>query len=558
MLRLRFAAALLALALGGVASAADSPLTAFSNNTDVVVRIKAPKSTVDKAAALVEAVQPGFGAMVRQNAVAIGALIKNPTLAGVDQTKDWYIAVSTHGQDEPSVVFGIPVTDAAAAQGALGEGFKSKAFGGWLYYSDANDALPESATAATSIESVMKGEPTTVFDKGDVAVFVNIAHLTQAYKNELEAGVEQFKQVLEQLPPQPGADPEAVKKIYADMIGYSVQGLKDSAQCTIAMTVGAEGLAFEDYLSFNAGSDTSKALGSQATNAMTLAGKMPADAVMIFGASGDTQRLINWGMAMSKNMTAKTPEATKALDAFMEGIKPLKFGSMVGAMSFQKSDAGLFKNTVVMEVSDAQKYKDLARGMAKAMGKIEANGLKQETKIEPDAESYGSSKADVVTVKQEFDETSDPTGQARQMQAMMFGPNGIQSRVVYQKDRFVTSVGGGKEAMTEALKALDGSSGTPAVAQFRKGLIDSPNVLFLVDVPGLVVQGMRVASGIPGIPLNINNQMLDSLKFDKSFMGFTAAAEKDAVRAKTRVPVEQLKSIMSLVMTVQMMQQQQN
>jgi len=127
---------------------------------------------------------------------------------------------------------------------------------------------------------------------------------------------------------------------------------------------------------------------------------------------------------------------------------------------------------------------------------------------------------------------------------------------VYQKDKFITTLGGGKEAMTEALKAVDSSTKSDAVATYRKGLIESPNILFLVDVPGLAVQGLRVASGIPGVPLNINPAMLDSLKFDKSFMGFAAAAEKDAVRARTRIPVEQLRSLFSLVMTAQAMQQQ--
>jgi len=556
MLRLRFAAALVAIAVGGIASAADSPLTALPGSTDVLVRIKAPKATVDKAASLVEAVQPGFGAMVRQNSVALGALISNPTLTGVDQSKDWYIAITTKGKEEPSVVFGVPVTDVAMAQGALGDGMKSKAHGTWLFYSEDEAALPASATSSAAIETVMKGEPATVFDKGDIAVYVNLAHLVESYGNEITGGVEQIKQGLSQIPPQPGVDPAAMQKMYADMIDYVVQGVRDSVQCTIALNVGAEGIAFEDFASFKAGSDTSKLLGSQATSAMELAGKMPADAVMIFGASGDTQRIINWGLAMTKTMTAQTPEATKAMDDFVNGVKALKFGSMVGAMSFQQSDAGLFKNVVVMEVSDAQKYKELARAMAKSMGNVETQGLKQETKIETDAESYGSAKADVVTVKQEFDETVDPTGAARQTQALMFGPNGIQSRVVYQKDRFITSVGGGKESMMNALKAVDSTTKSEAVTKFRKGLIDSPNILFLVDVPGLLVQGMRVASTIPGVPLNINPAMLDSLKFDRSYMGFAAAAEKDAVRARTRIPVEQLRSIFSLVMTAQAMQQQ--
>ena len=64
------------------------------------------------------------------------ALISNPSLQGVDQTKDWYIAVQTKGGGEPAVVFGIPVTNADMAKQGLGEGFKSKAHGSWLFYSE--------------------------------------------------------------------------------------------------------------------------------------------------------------------------------------------------------------------------------------------------------------------------------------------------------------------------------------------------------------------------------------------------------------------------------------
>ncbi len=434
--------------------------------------------------------------MVRQNAVALGALIANPTLAGVDQTKDWYIGVYTNGQEEPSVVFGIPVTDAAAAQGALGGGMKSKAYGSWLYYSDDEEAIPESAKEDASIEAVMKGEPTTVFDKGDIALFVNLAHLMEAYSDELTAGVEQAKQGLEQIPAQPGVDAEAMKKIYGDMLNYVVQGLKDSRQVTIAINVGAEGISCEDYLSFAPRSQTASLLGGQNTSAMALASKLPPDAVMVFGTSGDMRRLMEWGMTFAKSVGPAGGDSQKAIDEFLSSIKDVKFGAMMGSFALTKGDQGLFRYSIVTEVAPIAKYKEIARKMSTTMGKVEAPGLKQEISLKTDAESYGSLKADLLTIKQEFDENADPTGQVKQMQAMMFGPNGMESRVVYMDDKFVQTMGGGKEAMTEALKSLNSSDSSSAVTQFRKGLIDSPNLLVMVDVPGLVVQGLRVASSI--------------------------------------------------------------
>ena len=95
MTRFRCAAALLALVVSsGLAAAADSPLANISNDADVVIRLKSPKSTSDKLASLVDKVMPGFGAMVRQNSQQLGLLISNPTSAGVDNKKDWYVALT--------------------------------------------------------------------------------------------------------------------------------------------------------------------------------------------------------------------------------------------------------------------------------------------------------------------------------------------------------------------------------------------------------------------------------------------------------------------------------
>jgi hypothetical protein len=63
---------------------------------------------VEKAANLANAMQPGWGGFVQQYSGMKGALISNPTLSGVDQTKDWYVAAFFRGTEEPQVVFAVP------------------------------------------------------------------------------------------------------------------------------------------------------------------------------------------------------------------------------------------------------------------------------------------------------------------------------------------------------------------------------------------------------------------------------------------------------------------
>jgi hypothetical protein len=67
---------------------------------------------------------------------------------------------------------------------------------------------------------------------------------------------------------------------------------------------------------------------------------------------------------------------------------------------------------------------------------------------------------------------------------------------------------------------------------------------------------LRVAAGFPGLPVQIDAEQLDNLKFEKSFIGVSASADKNAVRVKTRVPVEQIQAFVSLGVFFQSLQQQ--
>ncbi|MBX3441465.1 MAG: hypothetical protein KF774_03600 [Planctomyces sp.] len=558
MTRIRCAAAFLALvAVGASALAADGPLNQFASDTDVVVRFKTPKATIEKVARMVDKIQPGFGAMVRQNSPAIGMLISNPALTGVDQTKDWYIAIHTNGPDQPSVVFAIPTTNAKAADAALGEQFSSHAAGGWLYYSEDEDALPGDSAPVQALAGVMRGEPTTLFERGDISIFVNIANLTTKYADELEQAQEQaamaIQQIGEQAPPTPGMDIGALLNAYSEIFNHLIRGAQDTQQLTIAATIADDGILFEDYLSFTSGSSTANALRNHPRNAMAGLTKLPADATVLFGASADMQQLTAWGMSFSSSMLGDNQDLKAQLDTFNTGIKSITFGPMIGSFSLGNPADGMFRTVSVMEVSPVEKYRDMMRSLSESMGRVEMNGITQETTVQRDAESVGSDKVDIVTVVQDFDENLDPTGMQKQMQGVMFGPEGLATRMLYQKGRVVSSLGGGKAALEAAVRNLDGTA-SGQIEAGRKGMIDDPNLLVLIDLPGLAMQGIKAASEIPGLPLPIDGQAVDNLKLPQSYIGFSAAVEPDAVRIKTRIPVEQAQSLIAIGFFFQQMQ----
>ncbi len=59
-------------------------------------------------AAFIDKVQPGFGAIVQGQASTLGLAINNPTLAGVDMTRDWYIMVFASAKPPLQPVLLIP------------------------------------------------------------------------------------------------------------------------------------------------------------------------------------------------------------------------------------------------------------------------------------------------------------------------------------------------------------------------------------------------------------------------------------------------------------------
>jgi hypothetical protein len=138
----------------------------------------------------------------------------------------------------------------------------------------------------------------------------------------------------------------------------------------------------------------------------------------------------------------------------------------------------------------------------------------------------------------------------------MFGDEGIKYYLAYEMDKVIQTMGGGKDLMADALKGLKASDSVQPEG-YRQGLIPNPNLLVLVDLPALAIQAMKAASGIPGLPISIDADALDNIKLEKSYIGFSAAVEKDALRAKTRLPAEQFQSMMAVGIFFQQMQAQQ-
>ena len=534
-----------------------APLDAIPDSASVVIRLKAPANTIGKVVALVNQVEPQFAPLIEMQSNAIGLLIANPAMVGVDQKQDWWVAVFTSPDAEPAVVFVIPATDADALKETVGAGHQVLVHENHVIYTQ-DEAAAEKIKqrlggTGESITAVIDKNSQAVLDGGDLSAFVNVRQITKTYQaqlDEAQAAVDQaLGQVAEAAPEMPGMDMRAVFDMYGQMARGILQAVKDTEEYTHALAVDRSGITIEEYARFSEGSATDDAFKSHKTSDLALLDKLPAGKPIYFGAHGDMPSLIKWGMEISASMYTGNEDVKKSMAEMAEGMTALKWGAYAGSVSLGSLEQGVLQMIIALEVDPSEKMRDLSRDVLKAMGTMQAGPLKQEYDVKPDAEKYGKHSADIMTMKQEINEELDPLGIQKKIMTAMYGPDGMTARLVYLPGMMIETVGGGKPVMTEALKAFEGqgTAANEAVVNVRQQLIPKSNLLFLIDLPGLLASVLEKVAESGQSPFPLPPDLLKNLKSEPSYLGFAVAAEPQALRLKAVIPTAQIKGVTKLV-----------
>lgn len=556
----------LAVCLIGAAiplAAAETALDAISSDVGVVLRVKNPKATVDKVADFINQVVPGVGDQVRAQSDAIGVAISNPTLAGVDRESDWWLAVYPRGgEQEPAVVFVVPGSDLKAMKEALGESYKFIEHGKFGVYSDDADINDKTAAllkgTGKSITTAIDKDSLAVFDKGDVSVFINVARIYTVYKDQIIEGRERLTQELENVPSEvpgtPGINPKMMADVALQVVNAVLQGLEDTKSCTIAGMISNEGLAFEDLVRVADGSKTDKLLQKSPPNPLSSLAALPAGGLGYFGFHAELSELMQFGLRMLAGMV--DPKEIKGFEAGLAEMQKLKYGAIVSSFGLGSAEEGAIRSVSLTEVSDPSKLRSLSAALMKAAGTIETGGMKQTYSVKADAEKLGENPVDLLTVKVEPAEGSDPANgeMLDRFMKVLYGPEGMITRTVYLKDKVVQANGGGKAALEKALAALDNKSeavGSAAPFQQARGrLAEKANLVVLFDLPGTAAKVIElvVESGAVAVPLS--PEAIKGLDLKPSFVGLSLATEAQGLRVKTSIPTEQAQGIAKIVMLV--------
>jgi hypothetical protein len=356
-----------------------------------------------------------------------------------------------------------------------------------------------------------------------------------------------------------GVDMKAIADLYSGIFKGLVQAVRDAQGCTAALGITADGISVNEYVKFGEASETAKALSKQKPSNLAMLGQLPKGQLGYVSAELDTSELMKWGMEFSLKMAAEgDTEKENQMKKLIAEYEKVKFEGFAAAFRLGDAKQGAVRATTVMKVDQAQKVRDLSKEAAKLMGDYNFGGMKMKMTHQPEAETYGDLKADIVRIKYDFPQ--DPNNPAAQMQAkmneMLYGPEGMVTRSLYMKDRMVQTIGGEKADVQASLDAQTGKNAIEKEAAYqatRAKLLPQANFIGLLDLPGTLASGLGLAIEA-GAPVPLNDNDLKEVRGEASYLGVSVSLEGGGIKAKTVVPVEQMQGVAKLVRKLQPVQ----
>jgi hypothetical protein len=469
----------LVMALGGAAYAADSPLAQISRDADVVIRIRQFDGTVEKVAALVNSVQPGFGDMISQNAPAFGLAISNPGMTGVDRSKDFYLCLFMREEGEPKALFAIPTTDGEALSKALPGNFEAQVRDDWVFYADKDHGVPEVAGESDSLATVLEGDAKAakVFASSDIGLHVNIDHIAAIYDTKLQQGRELFETQLQQGLNTPGVtNPEAVVGVLKAEVELAFKLLDETESLTLGLTPSAEQLQVDNLLEFAEGSDVAKFIAGQPKSKFPGISKLAAGLPVYVGVSGNMPEITDIAMQLVGSMFEGTG-MKEGVEGYMEVLKKSGTHSAVTTFDLTGGNEGLVRSTILFETKGASELLAAGRTFYDSIKEMKVGEMTTKLSNAQESETIGTRKVDVVTTIQEIDASNPGADMVKKMNAILYGESGIQTRIVSLADGLLMTQGGNKESMEAALNAYDSSNNT--LAEVRQDLPPEAHLLVL-------------------------------------------------------------------------------
>lgn len=533
---------------------ADSPIDAIPQDVGLVIRLKSPEKTIKTISETLNEIQPGIGNLVQGQAAMLGVAISNPTLDGVDQSKDWWVAAIPKGEEDPQIVFLIPAKNIDDMRDAIDASFTFLTHDNWGIYSESEEAAKIFQSCidgkATSLAKVLTGETKSAFDSGQASAFINLSKLTTVYKNQIEearGSLDEFLDLISNAPIDgPGMNMQAVAKMYEGIFDGGFQVLKDAESAVVAVQFDQNGMQFNELLTARKNTKSAEYFASYKTkDADPLLKKLPENELVYFTLSANWAKLQAWGIKFATSMYNLNDDQQKSAEEIQKLIKGMDLGGLAGSMSLGDINGGVLRVVQIGEISGEQNWQKMLELSVKVLGDLEFAGIKQTMSLEKDVEKIDGKSIDIFRTKQTFVEDGPASAMQQKFMDIMYGPEGIVARLAYSDNTYLQTMGGGKPAMKRALASMTANQSMntgSALAKDRASLGKEPCLVILADLPNLVRNIVTLVSDSGLAPIPIDSEGISDLKMPHSYLGFGITMKNRSVHCRTNIPIQTIKN----------------
>ena len=543
--------------------AQETGLELIPETAAAVIRIQAPEQITADLVEFINKVQPGFGGLAEaQLPMAFGQAIKNPQLAGVDQSKDWYVALFIDDSGEPKGVLVLPVTDADEAKGAMEETFEFVEHKTWLICSPEGRFFDEfeelKGGKLKSAASLLDDELEAIVMKGHVTFALNAVLLRETFADELNSADDHLEELIQTMGEQirqtsPSMDIEYVLDLYRDLGKALLQAVNDSESYALSIQVTDDALKIDQLLTVGEETATATFFATQPVSDMSSLKSVPEGLMGYMGIHGNPDSLLTWSKSVVEKVIKNEEQKTLTLNA-LESLKEAEFGTLAAGGDLLPEEETAMRYFSVSEIAPAQKIRDMMKSMGNGVT-YEVAGIEQQLTYEPDAEKIGDQSVDIYRFKQTIPDGLDPTGMQKKINEKLYGPDGMEQRLLLKENVMLQTMGGGLDAMKQLVESAEWQDETLLSARARQH--EKANLIVLVDLPNSVYKFAKLIIGTGALPIPIQSEQIEGLELPVSYSGFSLAMEENRLSTSTNISVESFRGFVQMAMFVQQMQQQQ-
>ncbi|MBI3468584.1 MAG: hypothetical protein HY000_36745 [Planctomycetes bacterium] len=452
----------------------------------MVVRIASVERVLGNANDLIAALGPAAAAAAPFAEQAIGGLLNvGAGLGAVERAAPAYVAVLSL-TEPPQPAFLVRSPDEVKLRRAVlvagendtlktekrNDGFERVAkdetswffgrCGEWVLYTPSEQVVKLLAfdrEKEKTFGSVVERHCVELLDAGDLSAAVNVAKLTETFKNEIEQARQQVLQGIEQLPDEQlstgGADPRAIKKLYSDLATLAFDTLRDTRWAAGRLNFDAEGVRAEGALSVAEGSGTDALLAANPPSTLEHLGLLPAGAPAYAGMNFNSEQVTTWLRDWLSAAFATDEKKKEAIQAALEGFAKAGLGQIAGSFSLPAGPNTGMLVTMLFEAQDPNALRTAFRDYSVQLGESKNPMFTQTVEYTAAAETYKDHPVDLMLQGLQFNAQDPQLAIVQGLLTRFFGGAKFQTRLTTLEGMLVEATGNDPKFLHQLVDSLE-------------------------------------------------------------------------------------------------------